>query len=200
MHCIFIHGLFHQPWVLKLLAQRCETLLQPKTSQLFGYDTRHYSADVLEDLHKCVISVPENDEIIFIAHSMGGLVVRHYLALFPRLHVKVITLGTPHTGSFVARFLEQYRVSRWLLKDALVSGLASGDIPEYQKQYPLLSISGIQCYGWASFLGKKIHDGTVLEEETLLPHAEHVSLRRLSHNAMLYDKRVVRAIQDWLTR
>lgn len=45
------------------------------------------------------------EQIIIVAHSMGGLAARAYLQQFDdRRIVKVITLGTPHLGTVTARF------------------------------------------------------------------------------------------------
>jgi triacylglycerol esterase/lipase EstA (alpha/beta hydrolase family) len=51
----------------------------------------------------------KQDQIIVIAHSMGGLVTRAYMRRCARgekpTHVaKLITLGTPHAGTYMAKF------------------------------------------------------------------------------------------------
>jgi triacylglycerol lipase len=49
--------------------------------------------------------VTGSDKIIIVAHSMGGLVARAYLRDHGAAHIaKVITLGTPHSGTGLANF------------------------------------------------------------------------------------------------
>jgi triacylglycerol lipase len=46
-----------------------------------------------------------SDQIIIVAHSMGGLVARAYIRECGAGHIaKVITLGTPHSGTALANF------------------------------------------------------------------------------------------------
>ena len=47
----------------------------------------------------------DTQQVVIVAHSMGGLVARAYLRDYgSRRIVKVITLGTPHRGTALARF------------------------------------------------------------------------------------------------
>lgn len=47
----------------------------------------------------------ESNKILIVAHSMGGLAVRAYLRDYGKAHIaKVITLGTPHHGTVLAKF------------------------------------------------------------------------------------------------
>ncbi len=65
----------------------------------FSYDWRLSCADAAEDL---VQFVADYDEVILVAHSMGGLVASKFCAMSNANRSKVdklITLGTPYTGT-----------------------------------------------------------------------------------------------------
>ena len=74
----------------------------------FAYDWRKpidESADRLKDFVEEQAGDKRNKQFVFVAHSMGGLVVRRYLDLFgaqaeDRLD-KLIMLGTPNKGSYL---------------------------------------------------------------------------------------------------
>ncbi|MBT2540322.1 hypothetical protein J7E99_06300 [Streptomyces sp. ISL-44] len=80
----------------------------------FPYDWRlscRYNAErlkkvVARELERWRTSAPERGDagVIFICHSMGGLVARHYVELLGGHEVtrRLITLGTPHRGSLDA--------------------------------------------------------------------------------------------------
>jgi pimeloyl-ACP methyl ester carboxylesterase len=85
-----------------------------------------FLADFLEEVVQ-VNGLQAHEQIDLVAHSMGGLVARGALQ-DPRLRSRVatlLTLGTPHSGSHLARYGGQ-QYSRDLRPDsALLQGLAS---------------------------------------------------------------------------
>ncbi|WP_328870822.1 hypothetical protein OHT76_12290 [Streptomyces sp. NBC_00287] len=86
----------------------------PTNLVAFGYDWRlscRYNAHCLEELvaeelERWQSSAPERADarVIFICHSMGGLVARYYVECLGGHEVtrRLITLGTPHRGSLNA--------------------------------------------------------------------------------------------------
>lgn len=74
---------------------------------LFPYDWRHSNqrtAADLKDYLDGIYRLHPNAEIALVAHSMGGLVVRRYLLMFPGAHrvTRVMTIGSPFLGTPVA--------------------------------------------------------------------------------------------------
>ena len=59
-------------------------------------------------LHSLIESLTDVSKISFVAHSMGGLVVRRYLQDHsdPRIH-RMVMLGTPNSGAELADMLKQ---------------------------------------------------------------------------------------------
>ena len=119
-------------------------------------------------------------QLILVGHSMGGLVARAYLRRYGAARVKLlVTLGTPHGGSELARFgigenARQMRPgSAWLA--------ALGAPP----------VDTLTIYS--------AHDNYVLPPANLeLPGARRCVLDRPGHLAMLFSPRVAQALCDGL--
>ncbi len=112
---ILVHGLFRTRRNMRYLRDGIQAL---------GYEV--YVASVpttLSSLASCVEAlhhqlekrINSHKDIYFVAHSMGGLIVREYLAKYQPNHVsRAVFIGTPHQGS---------RLASILLKIPLVSKL-----------------------------------------------------------------------------
>lgn len=71
-------------------------------------------AALVDDIHPQVTRFAERDAPLhFVAHSMGGLLARAYVAKYrPAQLTSVVMLGTPNGGSEVADLLSGYRLYR----------------------------------------------------------------------------------------
>lgn len=142
----------------------------------------------------------------FVTHSLGGLVVRHYLANFSLPHPlclgKVVTLGTPHLGSQVAHLCQ--RLLPKVLGLSYVGGLDGTAIDT--KNITLGVIAGNRPLG----IGLPLlfyhnckqgihqpHDGTVYVHETKLKDFPHITLP-VNHTQLLTDRRVARQVRHFL--
>ena len=113
------------------------------------------------------------DRVILVAHSMGGLVCRSYLARHGSDRVeRLITISSPHSGSELARIgigknaREMEPGSRWL-KDLGQSGLP---VPAVAIRTP--------------------HDNFVMPQDNQrLPGASDVELAGIGHLAVLFTRR-----------
>lgn len=120
------------------------------------------------------------EQVVVVGHSMGGLVARACLrdpAARARI-ARIVTLGTPHRGSFLAYWglgrnaFEMRRGSAWL---ATLN--AAGDPP-----LPLVSM-----FSW--------HDNFVApQDSSILPGAENVPLAGIGHLALAFSDAVARRI------
>ena len=118
------------------------------------------------------------DQAVLVAHSMGGLVCRSYLARHGSGRVeRLITIASPHSGSRLARIgmgrnaREMEPGSRWL-KD-----LASADIP----------VRAISI--------RTPHDNYVMPQDNQrLPGAQDVELDGIGHLALLFSRRTATAV------
>ncbi len=102
---IVLHGLYMSGLVMRPLCSRLEES-GVKVLNL-TYNTRDPNRDAIFTQVDEFIS---DEPSALVCHSMGGLVARAYLEAnsAPSHHVeKVITLGTPHTGSHIAEKMQQ---------------------------------------------------------------------------------------------
>ena len=131
---IFVHGFFcnrgfWNPW-MKTLRERgvpfIAVNLEPPFGSIGGY------AGIIESAVERIEAATRHPPVI-VAHSMGGLAVRAWLAGRARGHRphRVITIGSPHWGTRLARFartvngLEMRSSSTWI--DLLASGETLAD-------------------------------------------------------------------------
>jgi pimeloyl-ACP methyl ester carboxylesterase len=104
---ILVHGIFRSS---KSMA-KVRKALQGDDCEVFGFDypsTRVTIADSAEYLHESLQSLEGIDDIQFVVHSMGGLVVRAYLAKHrdPRIS-RMVMIGVPNLGAEMADLLKQ---------------------------------------------------------------------------------------------
>lgn len=113
------------------------------------------------------------DQVVLIAHSMGGLVCRSYLARHGTRRVeRLVTIASPHAGTELARIgigrnaREMEPGSLWL------RDLATEDVP-----VPTISI-------------RTSHDNYVMPQDNQrLPGAIDAELDGIGHLAVLYSRR-----------
>ena len=138
--------------------------------------------------------------IHFVAHSLGGLLVRQLFHDFPQQKPgRVVTLGTPHGGSSVARRMGGSPYGKWLLGKSFKQGLR-GDVPPWTGARKLLVIAGTVSMGVGRLVARlaRPNDGTVAVKETRLDSADaHLELP-VTHMGMLFSTQVARAVCDYL--
>lgn len=187
---VLVHGLYvHGLWM-----QLLEYWLEEA-----GYHTVNYSypsitrtpAENAEDLHALLEHV-DTPVVHFLAHSMGGLVVRHLFHHYPQRHPgRVVTLGTPHQGSYAARIMHHSGLG-YFVGRGLEGGLL-GDAPPWTHSHQLGSIAGTLNLGVGLlFPGMPAPaDGMIAVVETQLPGmTDHICLP-VSHMQMLVDPTAV---------
>ena len=164
-----------------------------------GFHCRRFSYPSLRS------SVPENAArlaqylrdidtpvVHFLCHSLGGLVVRTMLLQSSwQRPGRVLTLGTPHLGSHVARCLGGNPAVAWMLGKSLRHGL-DGDIPPWPGDREVATVAGDKALGAGRMVPglPQPSDGTVAVAETELgPDYPHVVLA-VTHSSMLISHRV----------
>jgi len=116
--------------------------------------------------------------LILVGHSMGGLVARAYLRRFGAEKVaKLVTLGTPHAGSQLARFGLGQNSRQMEPGSAWLQALASA----------APAVETVAIYS--------PHDNYVMPRSNLeLAGATNRTIDRLGHLSMLFSQRVASAL------
>lgn len=187
---VIVHGLFMSPLAMKVLEKRLQDLGYETYN--FGYPSRQYTHRTLERLHALCCSI-KADEIYFLGHSMGGIVINHYLSEYtaPEQCRKVVTLGTPYNGSRIAKYFSHSAYGNLLFghdqtEQALISGITGAT------QLPTGIIIGTKNIGVGFAFGIEQGDGTVSLEEASHPLATDQYYLPVSHTALIYSKRAAR--------
>lgn len=196
---VLVHGIWMQGFMMSLMAKRLEAM---------GFRTATFSYDFLnnvpsknaEDLY-CRIGELGARRVNLVGHSLGGIIILNLLNQHPELDVgKIVLLGSPVKGSYVARRVHENKILRPLLgRSAGVGGLLKG-APRFQSQAPLGIITGSGMLGIAALLypAGTDSDGVVRNSETLIDNAaDRISISR-SHSAMIFSRECAGYVANFL--
>jgi triacylglycerol lipase len=125
---VFVHGFFcnrafWNPWMSRLRAEGVPFVavnLEPVFSSISGYVPAIDAA--VARLEAATGRAP-----LIVAHSMGGLAVREWMHKVERGYLRVhhvVTIGTPHHGTWIARWGRTANGTEMRLKSPLVIRLA----------------------------------------------------------------------------
>ena len=141
-------------------------------------------------IHQAVEALCEEtraEQVIILAHSMGGLAARAYLkAHGSNRMAKLITLGTPHFGSTLANFAMGINATQmqraapdWL------TALAQSETPALRARF-------VSIYSR--------HDNIVAPQESAhLPGASNIAFDLIGHVALGFDARVLKKVMQEIT-
>jgi pimeloyl-ACP methyl ester carboxylesterase len=200
---IYVHGLW--------LNGAEFTLLRSRLAREHGFEGHRFSYptvrgcmdDTVEQLAKFVRRI-DAEQIHFIGHSFGGLVLCRYFQKHPcERPGRVVILGSPLTGSKSARSVARYGLMRRMIGPLVNAELVSDCEPRsWACQNELGVIAGTSAMGLGRLFTKfdEDFDGTVGVSETKLPgHKAHLALP-VSHMGMLVSPVVARQVGAFLSR
>ncbi|WP_455217357.1 esterase/lipase family protein [Kaarinaea lacus] len=136
----------------------------------------------------------------FVAHSLGGLLLRQFFHDFPKQRPgRVVTLGTPHAGSDVARRMGSNPFGRMLLGQSYSHGLR-GDVPPWKAGREIAVFAGCTSVGVGRLIQRlpKPNDGTVAVQETMLAGMSTHQVFDTTHMGLLFSDQVAKATCDFL--
>ena len=181
---ILVHGWGVNRGSLWLLRRR---LLRDGWGPACCLDYRGLSAGVegaARQLHEMVVAVAARDRrpITCIGHSLGGLVLRYFVRRYPAPGIRrIVTLGTPHSGTELARLLGRQGHSL-LPGSRLLNALNAAD--HVPKQFDVIAIHST-------------FDATILPPNSgLYPVAFNIQVNDVGHNALLFSTKVYRLIAE----
>lgn len=195
---LFIHGYFcnRAVWLsfMQDAAARgyvCEaiTLVDPFASIDSHADAVDAAIDaLLADARRRGADAPQ---VAIVGHSMGGLVAR---AALPRIDAtrvaRVVSIGTPHRGTVMARFGRSPCVVQMRPGSAWLAALESREAAARAN-----SEDGPDDRWYALYTH---HDQMVFPQTGVLSEARSVAIGGCGHVALLYDRRVRRLVFDAL--
>ncbi|RVT39875.1 esterase/lipase family protein [Sphingobium algorifonticola] len=203
---VLLHGFGGHPIQTTLLARRLRQSGYYVAN--IGYPSWRWPIDrVIDHLYRRISASPVIDgrQLHFIGHSMGGLILRAYLAQHRPVNMgRVVMLGTPNGGSELADLLYRLRLHTLILNKA-------GDLLRTKRpdmieaalghiDYPLGIIAGESTFN--GFLPNIVfgapNDGKVSVAAThLLAQTDHLVLP-VTHTAMIYARPVAQNIVHFL--
>ncbi|WED24780.1 triacylglycerol lipase [Vibrio sp. JC009] len=196
MTIVILHGLYMHGLVMLPLSQRLQEL---------GYKTRIISYNTLsideKKLFNDIDAALEEEGNILLGHSLGGLMIKRYLASRAPSSKKishVITLASPIKGASIAEKVQIMGLGVFL-GNSVDHGLV---LHEDQWEFPQLlgSITGTVPIGIRSLLLRddQATDGTVTVEETKIKGmADHVETTT-SHTGIILSTQAIRQIDHFI--
>lgn len=204
VHGLHMNGLYMRPLAKKLAqagfdshAPTYHSLTQPidrHSERLHHWLTRHH--DPAQPIH-------------LVGHSLGGLVIRHFLATYGSDWQigRCVTLGTPHTGSICANYAN--RLLPPLVHKAYPNALDGACVPP-PEGVPFGVIAGTRSLGLGLPLltyhsrryrldpTARTNDGTVYLSETPLVGASDYLVLPVSHTELLIDQQTADEVVSFL--
>lgn len=168
--------------------------------------TRVPIADAAAYLREVIASLDGVEQIDFVVHSLGGLVVRSYLQQTaeqpdPRLQ-RLVMLGTPHRGSPLADFAQENLALRALLGPAGGQLVATDNgllatLPTPRLEFACIAGARGDAQGFNPFIPGD-DDGVVAVDSALLPGAADSLQLPVLHSLLPFDERVISAVRRFL--
>jgi len=208
---IVMHGLLHGHSSMRKIARYLDDYSAYEVLNISYASTRRDIAGHARSLGSVVASLEGIDRIHFVAHSMGNLVIRHYLAdqldretgrLRDTRIGRVVMLGPPNDGAQLAKRYGNNALYEWVAGDA---GRQLGENWE-QLQQQLATPPGqfaIIAGGWddkrlSNPLISGADDLVVRVEETRLAGAHDFAVLPVVHMIMMNDPTVQRYTLSFL--
>ena len=130
---VLIHGLFMSGREMALL--RRQLTVAGFSTRQFSYPSVRVSPAVAARMLGDFVAGIEAPVVHYVAHSLGGLVLRHFLHGHSDEgdRGRVVILATPHQGSQAAQAIAKTALGRRLLGQSIEQGLL-GDVPSWQDE------------------------------------------------------------------
>ena len=199
---VLVHGLGRSPASMMILAQRMEWAGYGVV--VVGYDSLNddfaaQMSTVRSAVERCCMRSPR---IHFVGHSLGGLVLRGYLAETPPERLgRVVLLAPPNQGSLLADWLADFEMGRQALGPVgSALGTDSADIPARlpPPRYDVGVVAGnrsIQPIGTLAIPGPD--DGVVSVEQKRLEGVPMIVVPS-SHTFIMNRRRTAQAVMRFL--
>jgi pimeloyl-ACP methyl ester carboxylesterase len=189
---ILVHGLWMSGFELGVLKHRLEAGGHYKGAA-FSYPSLTGSmSDHVRGLLDFA-RAQKSEELHFVGHSLGGLVILRALQLTDDLPPgRAVLLGPPIQGCRAAQGVARLPFGKAILGAAVNEEVVECAPREWSGHRDVGVIAGSMGLGLGRLFAdlKTDHDGTVLVEETQLPGAKDHIVLSTSHTGMLFSAEV----------
>jgi len=196
---VLVHGLWLGAWAMACLQRRLRRCGYRCVCYSYPSSARTLAGNAAQ-LQEFLSRVP-GETVHFVGHSLGGLLILQLFKEHPGQRPgRIVTLGTPHQGSFAARRLAGTRIGSRLLGaalPALAHGLA---LAPAGRETGVIAGNLNFGLGWLIPGIARPNDGTVAVAETHLPGAGDTRVVGASHTALLFSARAARYVCAFLKR
>ncbi len=156
-------------------------------------------------INRCLDQSANTQKVHFVGHSLGGLLIRHYLQeqadLIQQKQLgRVVMIGTPNQGSTVAdHYADKFWID-WLgeIPQALTTSEESFGAMLDNPSYEVGIIAGTQGYNWTNRHFEEPNDGLVSVKSAKLAHMHAYIEVNLSHHQLRSDPLVVSLVLSYL--
>ena len=195
---VFVHGV----WMTGIESTALRMRLAEKFStRQFHYRSVHAEmADNAAWLHEFSKTI-DADEIHYVGHSLGGLVIMRMFEQFvDRKPGRIVTLGAPLNGSGAAKGLARWPGGRWMLGKSIGEELLGDKQRSWNGNHDLGSLAGDAGVGIGQYLGplEAPHDGTVSVRETIIEGAADHIVMPVNHTTMLFSADVAEQVEFFI--
>jgi len=197
---VLLHGLWFPGYILFVLARRLRR--QGFTVHAFSYPSVRADLSANAEWLARFLGTLDADTVHLVGHSLGGILIRalfHYSP--PRQAGRIVTLGTPHGGSRVARHLSRHALWHRLMGSGVAQLLAGTPQEWSSPPRDIGVICGTRSFGMGRLLVRDLplpNDGLLTVKESAFPAArEHLALP-VSHTGMLFSREVAEQVGQFL--
>jgi len=201
---VLLHGLGRGPWAMKLLERRLFNAGYRVHN--LGYSRRADSIEaIVAEFRGSYLECcgEETGPVHFVTHSLGGLVVRAYLAEHPPAVLgRMVMLAPPNGGSAIVDHFRDWGFLRAAM-GPLAPQLGTGpeDLPA-RLPIPDTEVGIIAGDRWINPVGPFVlpapHDGTVSVDRTRLPGMKDHLIVPHTHTFIMNSARVAREVVHFL--
>lgn len=184
---VLVHGYFANRGCWAPMVPRLE---EAGVGPVYAPSCRSHGAsieDFEEDLHRAIERVSQGRRVAIVAHSMGGLAARLYLARRGGDRVaKLITIGSPHHGTRLAPWGVGENAREMAPGSRFLASLEAAE--ENAAMPPALSIYSV-------------HDNMILpQDSSRLAWARNAAVKGLGHISEFADAGIARLVIEELRR
>jgi len=197
---VLLHGLWFSGYILFVLARRLRR--QGFTVHVFSYPSVRADLSTNAERLAVFLGTLDDDTVHLVGHSLGGILIRALFHLHPRQKPgRIVTLGTPHGGSRVARHLIRHAFWRWAMGKGVLQLLSGAPSHWTSPPCDIGVICGTRSLGVGRLLVRHLprpNDGLLTVKESAFPTArEHLALP-VSHTGMLFSREMADQVGRFL--